>query len=218
MKKIITSALVLALTFGAAQAQTTDKGPGKHHRGQHEMAMKDLNLTADQKTRLKTIREEQRKEMEALKSNTSLTDAQKKEQRKQLHDKYKSQFESVLTPAQKAEAEKKRAEWKASGKKQKAEGKKGHAFKGGKHHNKAGIAKDLNLSADQKQKLQALHADFKSKAQTLRNDQSLTQEQKKAKLHELKQQQKAQMKSLLTKEQQAKVQSKMRERKNKTTK
>jgi Spy/CpxP family protein refolding chaperone len=218
MKKIITIALVLALSFGAAQAQSTDKGPGKHHRGGHEMVMKDLNLTPDQKARLKTIHQEQRKEMEALKSNTSLTDAQKKEQRKALHDKYRSQFESVLTPAQKAEMEKKKADWKAEGKHKEGKGKEGRAFKGGQRHDAAGIAKDLNLSADQKQKMQSLRTDFKSKAEALRNDKSLTAEQKKAKMQELKEQQKEQMKSVLTKEQQEKVQSKFQERRNKTTK
>ena len=43
MKRIITSALILALTVGAAQAQTTgtDKDAQKkefHHRGRHGMA------------------------------------------------------------------------------------------------------------------------------------------------------------------------------------
>lgn len=218
MKKIITSALVLALTIGAAQAQSTDKGPGKHQRGGHEMVMKDLNLTPDQKARLKTIHEEQRKEMEALKSNTSLTDAQKKEQRKALHDKYRSQFESVLTPAQKAEMEKKKGDWQAQGKHREGKGKEGRAFKGGKRDGAAGIAKDLNLSADQQQKMKALRADFRSKAEAVRNDKSLSQEQKKAKFRELRQQQQEQMKSVLTKEQQEKVQSKFSERRNKTTK
>ena len=60
MKRIITSALILALTVGAAQAQSTgtDKDGQKkefHHKGRHGQAFSKLNLTEDQKAQLKSI-------------------------------------------------------------------------------------------------------------------------------------------------------------------
>ena len=48
MKKIIMSALVLAITMGAAQAQTAT--PDKGHRKEHKTHRLDaLNLTEDQR-------------------------------------------------------------------------------------------------------------------------------------------------------------------------
>src|SRR5215217_1785976 len=166
MKKFITSALVLALTMGAAQAQTTTPEKEKTHKKEHKMNKLDgLNLTEDQKTKLKSLHEEQKKEMQANKVAT-------KEQRMELHKKYKAQRESILTAEQKQQLDKMKEERKASGKKagfkrgdglsKKATldstrvGRKGN-FKRG-----ADFQKELGLTQDQQDKVAKIRTDFRS--------------------------------------------------------
>ncbi len=59
MKRIITSAFVIMLTIGAAQAQTTTDKQG--HKKEHKMAFDKLDLSADQKARLQSVREDYKK-------------------------------------------------------------------------------------------------------------------------------------------------------------
>src|SRR5438309_9923616 len=118
MKRIFTSALVLALTIGAAQAQTTGNNatPQKHrhHNREHMMrAFHKLDLTADQKAQLKTIREDFRQKMGSLKKQDQITVAEMKTRRQELHKEFRSRIEAVLTPSQKDQLAKMRADWKA---------------------------------------------------------------------------------------------------------
>ncbi|MBA2744918.1 MAG: hypothetical protein H0U44_01715 [Flavisolibacter sp.] len=215
MKKIITSALILALSIGTAQAQTAEKA---HKKGNKENKMRGgsyekLNLSAEQKTQLQAIRERHKTELQALKSNSSLTADQQKAQRAELHKKYKSQAEAVLTPEQKLQAQKMIEERKATGNFRK-NGSQGKARAGNFHQ-------DLNLTQDQQQKMQQLRSDFKAKHEGIRNNQALSQEQKKAEMESLKNAQKEQMKSILTQEQIQKMESRKKkgaQKQNRNTK
>jgi Spy/CpxP family protein refolding chaperone len=238
MKRILTSALILALSIGAAQAQqtTTKKGEGhkKEHRGHHKdhkgSGFEKLNLTADQKAQMEALKEEFKKESQALKAQEStLTAAQMKEKRRALHEKHKTQMQSILTQEQKEQIAKMKAEHKASW----------EAHKGGKGRfdstargnfgqrgvkrdagmqRSAELAKELNLTAAQQTKMQQLRTDFRSQMEAVRNNNSLTQEQKRTKFQELAKAQQEQMKSILTKEQIEKMQSLRKERPGRTTK
>ena len=213
MKRIITSALVIMLTIGAAQAQTT---PDKHTgpKKQHNKAFDDLNLSADQKARLQSIREAFKKQSQELKSNSSLSAEQKQTRRKELHQQFRSQMESVLTPAQKEQMNKNKAEWKGQKKEARKDGKKDNRQVRGKGMQRGqDIQKELGLSTDQQQKMQQLRSDFRNKFSSLRSDNSLTQEQKKTKTQELMKQQNDAMKSILTPEQVEKMQSLRKQRK-----
>ena len=224
MKRIITSALVLALTMGAAQAQTTSTEKEKGHKKEHRMQKFDqLNLTEDQKTRLKALKEEQKKEMEALKSNSAAT----KEQRKQLHEKYKAQREAILTAEQKQQLSQWKEERKASGKK--GDFHKGKGFKangadstgfGKRRDFKKGAAfqKELGLTQEQQQKIKQIRSDFRNQLEAVRKDQSLTQDQKKARFQDLVKAQREQTKSVLTKEQVEKMESLKKDRSSRNTK
>jgi Spy/CpxP family protein refolding chaperone len=209
MKRIITSALVIMLTIGAAQAQTT---PDKHagHKKEHNKSFDDLNLSADQKARLQSIREDFKKQSADLKNNSSLSAEQKQIRRKQLHQQFRSQMETVLTPAQKEQMAKNKTEWKEKNKGAKKDWKKdgqnGNARGKGMQRGQD-FQKELGLTADQQQRMEQMRTDFKNKFSSLRSDNSLTQEQKKAKMQELMKQQNDSMKSILTPEQVKKMQS-----------
>ena len=193
MKKILTTALAIVLFAGASQAQSTHRGKDHHRGGPGKEWTKDLNLTDAQKAQLKTLHEAQQKEIEALKS-TNVTP----EQRKAIHEKYRSQFEAVLTPAQREQMKAKMHEHKAVG---------GHGFdkKGGFSKNAAFLNKDLNLTTDQQAKLQGFANDFHAKAQGIRGNTSLTDDQKKEQLKNLAKQFREQTQTVLTPEQAQKM-------------
>jgi Spy/CpxP family protein refolding chaperone len=82
MKKIISAALALTLLIGTAQAQNTEKGDRRHKGDRKEMSFQKLNLTADQKEKLQSLREAQRREMQDLRTNNNATQEQRKPFRK----------------------------------------------------------------------------------------------------------------------------------------
>jgi Spy/CpxP family protein refolding chaperone len=223
MKRIITGALVLALSVGAAKAQTASTGD-KQDRAKKEHRMHgfdQLNLSDDQKARMKSLHEDQRKEMETLKNNKSLSADAEKTQREELHKKYKDQMQSILTPSQKEQLEKMKGEHKMKGK-----GDKDKVAKEGKASRKEGkgfgrgkdFTKELGLTNEQQQKMQQLRSDFRPKAEAIRNNASLSEDQKKEQMKELMKQQQEQMKTVLTKEQMEKMQSLRKERAPRNTK
>lgn len=110
MKKILLFAFSLFLLAGASQAQTADTSAATHHRMQRRgnpmmgpggALAKKLNLTADQQAKLKTINEDFRKQGDAIKSNSQLTDDQKKTAFRDLFKKNREAQNAVYTDEQK---------------------------------------------------------------------------------------------------------------------
>ena len=213
MKRILTGALALVLFAGAAQAQTKNDTAAHRHRDGHHTMMKQLNLTPDQQSKFKAIRENQHKEMEALKTK-SMTSDQFKNQRKELHKKYHDQMQLVLTPAQKEQMKSFKAE-KNKNYAGKAQWKKGEK---GVNKRSGDFQKELNLTQAQKDELSKMRRDVKGQMESIRNDQSLTQDQKKEKIHSIKKDQKEKFKGVLTKEQLDKLETTKKERKDRVTK
>ena len=215
MKRIITSAFAIMLSIGAAQAQTTtDKHQG--HKKEHKMAFDDLNLSADQKARWQSVREDYKKQSADLKNNTQLSTEEKQKRRKELHQQFRSHTDAILTPDQKDQLATNKTEWKEKNKDGKrdgqARGSKGKGMKRGQD-----FQKELGLSSDQQQKMEQLRSDFRNRFSSLRNDNSLTKDEKKIKMQDMRKQQQEQMKSILTPEQIQKMESLRQERKKKTS-
>jgi len=110
MKRIFTSALIIFLSISAAQAQT--KGKHQGHKKEHRKDVDELNLSADQKSRLKSINEDFRNGMKRLKANTALSAEERKSQKQTLVDQHRSQIASVLTPEQRQKWQSKQRTWK----------------------------------------------------------------------------------------------------------
>lgn len=213
MKRILTGALALVLLAGAAQAQSKQDTSFHHRKGGHEMMMKQLNLTSAQQAQLKSIHENERKEMQALQNNTSSVAAdQLRAQRKALHKKYHDQVQNILTPAQKDQLKKLHEQRKERGN-EKAQWRKDKAVTG-----RGEWQKMLNLTPGQQDQLTTMRTDLKSQVQSIRNDQSLTQDQKREKIHTLMKDQQEKFKSVLTQDQIEKLQSLRKERQAKNTK
>jgi len=73
------------------------------------------------------------------------------------------------------------------------------------------MEKELNLSADQKQKMESVHSDFSTKMKELKDNSNLTKEDKQAKMKDLRDQHMAEVGKILTPEQQTKMKE-MREK------
>jgi Spy/CpxP family protein refolding chaperone len=221
MKRIFSSALVIMLTIGAAQAQSTSTDKHEGHKKEHKKSFDNLNLSADQKARLQSIREDFKKQSADLKNNSSLSAEQKQARRKELHQQFRSQSDAVFTPSQKEQLTKMKAERKGKNKAARKEWKKdgqAKARQGNRMQRGQGFQKELGLTADQQKKMEQMRTDFRNKFSSLRGDNALTQEQKKAKMQDIRKQQQEQMKSVLTPEQIQKMESLRQQRSKKNTK
>lgn len=220
MKKIMTTAFIVLLTIGAAQAQSTGAEKNHPHKKEHRMGdFEQLNLTADQKARLQTLRENFKKQMTELKTQ-GLSEADMKSRRKELHQSYRAQAGSILTNEQKEQLSKMRAERRASGAKLKGnwpDKRAGNGVHKGFRNGNADLQKELDLSQDQQAKMHQIRSEFQSKFQSLRQDNNLSAEQKKEKMQHLRKEQRQQMKAVLTQDQVKKMQELRKERTNKNT-
>lgn len=115
---VLTSTLALSFAASAAFCQQSSQQPvndtvtqqqpsdqhGSHHSfDPHKAAQrisKRLNLTDDQTAKLEPILAAQQQKMAALRSDSSLTRDQRREQFKTIHQETKSQLATVLTPDQ----------------------------------------------------------------------------------------------------------------------
>ena len=111
--------LVAGLTFAQSsqesQAPTPGKHAGMHHNeesvDQHlQMLSEKLNLTDDQKAKLKPILQDQMQQMKAVREDSSLSQEQKHAKMKSIHESFNDQINAVLTPDQQAKFKQMRQE------------------------------------------------------------------------------------------------------------
>ena len=202
MKRITLALLALAISFGMVQAQENTAPPAKtqgkqfhgHHvksrKGHHGKAMySQLNLTADQQQQMKSINEATRSKMSDLrKQESTITVKEYKEQMKAIGKEKHEKIQAVLTPAQKQQLAKMRTDRKKK-------------FEGTAKNRMEKMKKDLQLTDDQSAKMQALGTATRSKIKSIRDDQSLSADQKKEQVKAAFKKQHDDMNSLLTPEQ-----------------
>jgi len=206
MKKLMLPVLAVALVFSANAQEIperkADHPPMMHHKQkggpERHKAMKELNLTDAQKEQFKTEKDAFRKKMEELKKNDNITVKEWKAKKESLVKEHKAKMESVFTPEQKAKMEQRKKEGQAKHQdmmKQRAEKMK----------------TQLGLTEEQSVKLEKSRKEMGDKMKAIRENKSLTEEQKREQMRELGKKQKENMKSILTEEQL----KKMKEGKNK---
>ncbi|CAN5263657.1 hypothetical protein BH09BAC2_BH09BAC2_01020 [soil metagenome] len=191
MKKIIGSVLALTLFAFSVNAQSNNQqqnqGQSGYHKGHGKMdgGMGDLNLSDAQKQQIKAINEDFKNKMKALKNNNSGAD--NSSQRLALIQERKSKISAVLTAEQRVKFEQK--------------GDRGFMED---HGNCGGKMEELNLTEDQKARIKASNESFKPRMETIRNNQSLTEQQKGEQLQALQAERQMTIRSILTAEQAAK--------------
>jgi len=107
----------LAVPFASAKpqaapaAQAHEKGMGMHDKMQ--AALDSLNLTDDQKAKVKDILADAKTKRQAVMADASLNEDQKRAKMKELHEAILGKLNEVLTPDQQAELKSKMADAKA---------------------------------------------------------------------------------------------------------
>lgn len=205
MKKLILLAIV-GLFFAANSNAQIQREMPKHqhvksdsaHHLQRGKMMQDLNLTADQKTQMKALHEEMQQQRNAIQNDASLTTDQKKEKMKELHQNQMQKMNGILTPEQQAKMKSFRQEGKEDHKMNKRSGQK---------------MQQLGLTENQKTKMKALHEEMQQQKNTIKNDATLSDDQKKEKMKELHKAQSEKMKTILTPDQQEKMKAFREQRK-----
>jgi Spy/CpxP family protein refolding chaperone len=196
MKKIILAAFVVVFTVSTSIAQDIPERKAEHpkmmHMGGdnkgHHMDMKALNLTDTQKEQLKTNREEFRKKMEELKKQDNISVKEWRSRMQSLKDEQKTKMQSIFTSEQKDKLAKMRTE-----------GMEKHKETMDK---RGGMMKEkLGLSDAQSAKLEKNRTEAMNKMKAIKENKSLTDEQRKEQLKELHKKQKEEMKAVLTEEQ-----------------
>jgi protein CpxP len=91
--------------------QAADKEKGMH--GGLQAAVESLNLTDDQKAKVKDIFADAKTKRQAVSSDASLSDEQKKAKMKELHSATMTKLNEVLTPDQQTELKSKMESAKA---------------------------------------------------------------------------------------------------------
>ena len=173
MKKILTLALAFSMIHFAATAQVERANASKAKAKSSTMQkakgiddMEGLNLTPDQKNQIAVIQQDTRTKAMAIKAS-GLSEIEKKQQIKELRAANKTRMEAILTPSQKALFEAR-----------KAENKKVDVVDGKKHGKK-----HSNMDADKKARMRAkydnMSPETRARLKAIREDNTLTQEQKK---------------------------------------
>ena len=104
---LVLSAAGVTFAQTSPQASTPDKHAVMHQKGesveQHlQMLSEKLNLTDDQKAKLKPILQDQMQQMKAVREDSSLSEDQKRAKMKSIHESLHDQINAVLTPEQQA--------------------------------------------------------------------------------------------------------------------
>jgi Spy/CpxP family protein refolding chaperone len=93
-----------SLLFGLAVTLTARPALAQEHRATVESRLeemsKQLNLTDDQKEKLKPILQDEAKQLQAVQNDTALSHDQKMAKSKEIRQAHKSQINGVLTPDQ----------------------------------------------------------------------------------------------------------------------
>ena len=172
MKALLTTTLTVLLISLTATAQKRKCGNETQPKRHHDMANK-LNLTPEQKEQSKKIHTAYKAEQKALQANDKQTVASYNASLATLQANHKQQMQAVLTPEQKIHAEAYQKEKQTK-----------HEAKHAKQLTK--LQTQLQLTDAQMKQLQVSKAENKTKIDAIKNNNSLTHEQKKDQVKALK--------------------------------
>jgi Spy/CpxP family protein refolding chaperone len=215
MKSIFLSLIAITTISFSAKAQENNTGKTEnvkeqrkeykheHHRFHHQQMAEKLNLTGEQKQKLESINADFKNRVEELKKE-NITQQELKEKRQTLAKERTEKVQALLTPEQKTQIEQFRKE-----------GKGDRSMNSGKRLGK--MKSTLDLTDEQVAKLKAQKESFKSKAEAIKNNESLTADQKKDQLKVLRDEKRNSFKSILTSDQLKKLEEMKHDRPARTS-
>ena len=113
----LVAALAVPVALARSQATPSPQAAGKEkgmHGGGLLAAVESLNLTDEQKAKVKDIFADAKTKGQAVTSDTTLSDEQKKAKMKELHSGIMAKLNEVLTPEQQTELKSKMEAAKAA--------------------------------------------------------------------------------------------------------
>ena len=214
MKKIIAMAIAALFFTSGINAQlrriqdsSFEKQKNVHRKTMIKDHWNNLDLTADQKQKMKENQENLKTQKQAIQNDALLSADQKKSKMMDLQKVYREKNSSILTAEQKAIL---KADQAKRGSENRMKGQKG--MKGEKG------MKGLDLTADQQAKMKDIRSKMQTESMAIKNNTSLTQEQKKQQMQVLRKSNKEQMNQILTPEQKLKMKNPQGKMKNKDAK
>ncbi|RYF81204.1 MAG: hypothetical protein EOO03_16830 [Chitinophagaceae bacterium] len=193
MKRVIALTVAFAIAgFSLSAQQTREVKPrqkaGQEHRGHTKDFAKDLNLTDAQKAQMKLNREEAKQKMAELQKQDNLTVKEMNQRKAALQQEQKAKMDALLTAEQRSKMAASRDAMKSRN--------------GEMGQKRAAMMKEkLALTDDQAAKLKAHNEATHSKIKAIQENQTLSQEQKKAQMESIKEASKTERKNILTAEQ-----------------
>lgn len=208
---------VLGTTLALAQDATTPAPPAQNPAtGRQQMGgspanrlqhmAQQLNLTDAQKAKIKPILQDEAQQLKALRNDMSITRQQFRDKIQEIRQATRAKIEPILTPEQVTKLPKPGTGQAGPGGWHRGRGMRGA---GGGGNGLAGLSSKLNLTDDQKAKIQPLMADQQKQVQAIKQDTTLTPEQKQSKIQEVRKATRQQLTSILTPEQQQQMKQMM---------
>ncbi len=195
MKKLVLAAVLAILCQPVLNAQDIperkhdDFRPmeARHHK-KPRPDMSALNLTAEQKENFQKLRAEHQQKLADLKKQDNITVKEYRDRMSALKKEQHEKMQSVLTSEQKEQLKKSREEQKV--KTEEMMKKRGEKMK-----------TELNLTVDQSAKLDKSRKELGDKMKALRENKTLSDEQRQTQMKELMKSHRDNMKTILTPEQ-----------------
>ncbi len=188
--------LVIAFFSFAAVAQTATTEPNRPQTASHGFngTARQLALSDQQKSEVQALLKAEREQRESIRNNTSLTPEQKRDQLRQLRHSSHDRVLAVLTPEQQQRLQQ-------------------------RHEPVSGIGPLalLNMTPDQKSRIAPILAADRQQTKAVLGDSSLTPEQKRAKLQEIRQSTNSQIGTVLSPTQRQRLQQFKEHRSSPTT-
>lgn len=188
MKKVLIPLIAIFALTASVNAQNKMDRKGHHHKHQKSMMARQLNFSEAQKTQAKAINEDSRKKMQELNKNENITVKEQRDRKAAIQKERKTKMDGLLTAEQKT----KMAQLKADRKVKKEQGYAKRLDK---------MKTNLSLTDEQVTKLKNQRAATMAKAEKIKNNESLSREQKKEQMMALKTESKDQHNKIFTPEQ-----------------
>lgn len=168
------------------------------HRVRQQMTelSEQLNLTDEQKNKIRPIIENEIKEIQGLRADSSLTKEEKIEKMKSIRQAAQEEIKKILTPEQQAKLIEAKEEMQEEAKEDIVQ----HV-----QYRMAVLSERLNLSDEQKQKIEPIVENEIKEIMAVKNDESVSKEQKQEKMKTIRQKAQEEIKKVLTLAQQRKL-------------
>ena len=198
MRKLILSFLVVAVASIVTRAQEIpdrkreESKPIIKEKIFNKKERANLDLTDEQKEKLKSMTRDLRGKMEELRKKNDVAAKEFREKMEELRKEQQTQFQSILTPDQKDRMEKYKEASKAK-------------FKEFGLKKQSKLKERLDLNDEQVAKIAENRKAISEKIRAIRENNALMDDQKREEIKELMKKQKESMKSILTEEQMKKM-------------